>query len=105
MKKIKIKLEYQCFPVWIYDDNDNLLDNELPDELIGDDEVDLLCVILQEEFDLLYINDGNEFKYVGFQDTFSRNEFIKKADKVIQIIEKKVGGKYDVNNNVDIEKL
>jgi hypothetical protein len=77
MEKIRIKFEYQCFPIWLYDDNDNLLDNELPSCLIGDPAIDPLFVNLQEEFDSLFQNDGIEFQYVGFNQEAEKNDFFK----------------------------
>lgn len=40
MKKIKVQLEYRCFPIWLYDENGNLIDNDFPASLIGDPEID-----------------------------------------------------------------
>lgn len=105
MEKIKIKFEYQCFPVWLYDENDNLIDNELPNSLIGDVEVDPIFVSLQERFDSLFKNDGIEFEYVGFNHATSKNEFSKKLDNAIKLLQKKVGDKYIIENCLNIENL
>lgn len=40
VKKIKISLEYGCFPIWIYDEN-FLIDNELSNVLINDKDIEL----------------------------------------------------------------
>ncbi|MDO5774976.1 MAG: hypothetical protein Q4P16_11765 [Spirochaetales bacterium] len=32
---IKIKFDYMCFPVWIYNENNELKTNDLPDYLIS----------------------------------------------------------------------
>ena len=105
MKKIKLKLEYQCFPVWLYDENDNFIDNELPDEIIGDVEIDPLCVSLQEQYDSLYKNDGNEFAYVGFENTVSKNEFLAKLIHVVKILNEKIGKYYEIENSINIDNL
>lgn len=39
MKKIKLKFEYRCFPVWIYGENDELIENDLPPYLMGDNDI------------------------------------------------------------------
>ena len=39
MKVIKIKFEYGCFPVWIYGENNELIENDLPPYLIGDSDM------------------------------------------------------------------
>ena len=35
MKVIKIKFEYGCFPVWIYGEDNELIENDLPPYLIN----------------------------------------------------------------------
>lgn len=40
MKVIKIKFEYGCFPVWIYGENNEWIENDLPPYLIGDSDID-----------------------------------------------------------------
>lgn len=40
MNIIKIFLEYQCYPIWIYNEQGELVDNDLVEELKGEDEID-----------------------------------------------------------------
>ena len=42
MKVIKIKFEYGCFPVWIYGENNEWIENDLPPYLIGADTCPVL---------------------------------------------------------------
>jgi hypothetical protein len=105
MKKIKLKLGYQSFPIWLYDENDNFIENELPNELIGDDDIDPLCVHFQEQIDLLYKNDEYEFKYIGFENLLAKEAFEEKLIQIIKKLDKKVGKKYEILNNIDIDNL
>ena len=43
MKVIKIKFEYGCFPVWIYGENNEWIENDLPPYLIGDSDIEM-CI-------------------------------------------------------------
>ena len=45
MKVIKIKFEYGCFPVWIYGENNEFIENDLPPYLI-DQEIVILTLNL-----------------------------------------------------------
>ena len=38
MNTLKYSLEYQCYPIWNYDTSGVLVENDLPDELKGDQE-------------------------------------------------------------------
>ena len=105
MKRINLMLEYQCFPVWTYGEDGNLIDNNLPQELVGDSTIDSMCVDLQEEFDSLYHNDEKEFKYVGFDNAIIKEAFVKKIFQVLEELKQKVGSYYEINNNINIEHL
>ena len=54
MKVIKIKFEYRCFPLWIYGENNELIENDLPPYLIGDNDIDSKFVHIQEIYDDLF---------------------------------------------------
>ena len=54
MKVIKIKFEYGCFPVWIYGEDNELIENDLPPYLIGDSDIDPKFVNIQKIL-LLYL--------------------------------------------------
>ena len=74
-RTIKIKFEYKCFPVWIYGEDNHLIENDLPEYLIGDSEINLLFERLQEKYDALFIDDGSKFEFKGFLDIKEKKEF------------------------------
>lgn len=80
MKIIKINFEYKSFPVWIYDEEEKLIVNDLPDYLIGNEEIDPLFVKLQQEYDALFLDDGKEFKYKGFSDLVKEKDFYERVE-------------------------
>jgi hypothetical protein len=105
MMKIRIKFEYRCFPVWQYDCNDSLIENELPNSLLGDTVVDPLFVNLQEEFDSLFKDDGIEFKYIGFGEDDLKNQFIRRVDDAIKLLHDKLGDSYVIEKCLNAENL
>ena len=40
MNTLKISLEYRCYPIWEYSEDGDLIDNDLPEELLSDKELD-----------------------------------------------------------------
>ncbi len=58
MEKIKIELDYKCFPVWIYNDNNELETNDLPEYLIGDETIDYIFVEIQKTYDNLFVDNN-----------------------------------------------
>ena len=103
MKKIRISLEYGCFPVWIYDKNNQLVDNDLPSELIGERDIDPSFVRIQEIFDSLFLNDKKEFKYVGFKEDDQRESFLRDISSTIELLRSKLSDEYVVE--VDMSKI
>ena len=62
MKVIKIKFEYGCFPVWIYGENNELIENDLPPYLIGDSDIDPRFLNIQK----IYEEIG--YKEIGYKE-------------------------------------
>lgn len=104
MNIIRIKLEYGCFPVWIYSENDNLIENDLPPYLIGDDEIDPIFVHIQQIYDSLYINDSKEFKYIGFKDKEIKEAFGKELSNAIEVLKRKLDKEYVFDENPEMLK-
>ena len=104
MKVIKIKFEYGCFPVWIYGENDELVENDLPSNLIGDSDIDPKFVRIQEIYDSLYLDDGKEFKYIGFKENEERENFFREVFLAINLLKDKVNDEYIIEDNTDYLK-
>ena len=49
MNTVKINLEYGCFPVWVYDSEGNLVDNDFPEYLMEDEELESAWKLLQSK--------------------------------------------------------
>lgn len=101
MKKIIIKFDYRCFPIWIYEGND-LVDNDLPSELLDDKMLDETLVKLQEEYDNLFTDNNFLFEFRGFSDKKQEEKFILKVSEVEQELFLKLGDKYIIENEVNI---
>ena len=102
MKKIKIILEYKCYPMWIYNEDNEFIDNDLVDELKDDSELDSILMNIQDMYDKLYEDDELSFKYEGFKDENKKKKFILEIQKVIDLIKLKVNDKYIIENCVDL---
>lgn len=73
MKRIRISFEYQCCPVWVYDEDGYLLCNGLPDGMQADEALTALCGELQDMYDALFVDDGKVFEYLGFASEAERD--------------------------------
>ncbi len=104
MKVIKIKFEYGCFPVWVYGENDELVENDLPPYLIGDSDIDPKFVRIQEVYDSLYLDDGKEFKYIGFKENEEKESFFRELRLAINLLKDKLNDEYIIEDNTDYLK-
>ena len=105
MKRLKLKLEYQCFPVWEYDQYDRLVRNDLPEDWTKEGDLEQKCIILQEEFDNLYTDNGVIFEYVGFQTVEVKEKFIDALNELEDILKEKAKEAYEILNDVDTKSL
>lgn len=105
MKKIKVALEYKSFPIWVYDENETFLDNDSPELLLKDKRSDDKLVNLQATYDALFIDNSIEFEYKGFQSQDEKSKFEEDIREIIEIIDKDVKGRYEVENKIDMKKL
>lgn len=100
MKKIRIILEYRCYPVWVYNEKGEILLNDLPDELKNEIDIQNLLKDIQETYDSLFIDNKIEFRYKGFDNEVEEKEFIRKISKVVELIKLTVGNTYTIENSV-----
>ena len=56
-KEIRLMFDYECYPIWIYDEEGNFIDNDLIDEIEEDNKMVAILEELQNEFESLYLNN------------------------------------------------
>ena len=98
-------LDYECYPIWIYDENGKFVDNDLIDEIGKDDMLVSIIEELQSEFEALYLNNQEEFKYIGFSSENDKQKFAEKVERVYYSLCNLLDEKYIVKNMVNIQNL
>ncbi len=98
--KIIIRFEYNCFPVWIYNDNDFLIENDLPESLHNNVFLASKFISLQEEYNSLFIDDGVVFKYEGFKDHNSKEEFLTELNSAIDFLKREIKEEYVIEEHI-----
>jgi len=96
MKTIKIKFEYGCFPVWVYNTSGQLMDNDLPPHLMDDIELGATFTHLQEIYDALFINDDEKFQYTGFPSAEASVLFKNELSQAIDLLKQKAAHEYQI---------
>lgn len=104
-KEVRLMLDYQCYPIWIYDENGNFINNDLIDEIEEDDNVIAMLEELQDIFDSLYLDNEDEFKYIGFVSKEDKRSFEERANQVYNKLCNLLSEKYIINNMINIHDM
>lgn len=102
MKTIKIYLEYQCYPLWIYNDKGELVDNTIINELENETLIVKALDEIQEAYDHLFEDNEVNFEYKGFANEQEREQFLRLVNETVDDIESKLGNLYKVENKVNL---
>jgi hypothetical protein len=87
--------------MWIYDDNDFLVDNEIIDDLKNDMDIVPMLDEIEHTYNGLFEDIPIVFKYKGFSIESEREEFIQKLRDMVNLIQERVGDKYIVDDQID----
>ena len=96
MNTLKYSLEYHCYPIWHYDKDGDLIDNDLPAELLSNTELDSLLMKIQTIFDSLFIDTPKEFSSHGFYSESERQEFLSLLFTSVDYIREHYGDNYHI---------
>ena len=99
IKRIRVMLDYGCYPVWLYDENDLVIDTLLPENL-RDTELDAKFDDLQARYDALFINNEKEFSYRGFSSPEEKERFLADWEAAYDELERAIDGKYPITNEI-----
>ena len=105
LTKIRLLLEYGCYPVWLYDENGDVIDTLLPEELRDDTELDSKFDDLQARYDALFIDNSHEFSFVGFKSESDRKMFCSDWNTAVSDFISKLNGKYIIQNDVSLDNI
>lgn len=96
MKTIKIRMEYGCYPVWLYDDDGFVEDNALPPELASDQDLNERFASLQARFDATHVDTPTDFLNKGFAPPKEKESFKADLGAAVCELAKKCPNTYSV---------
>lgn len=101
MHTLKFKMEYKCYPIWEYDEKDELIDNCLPKEIEKDKYINNLLNTIQDTFDSLFINDKDEedFSNTKFKSKEEREKFMSNINLAKEYLINKYHNLYKIECN------
>ena len=90
LKYIRVFPEYGAYPVWLYDEDGDVIDTLLPEELRSDTFLDSLFDDLQERYNALFVDNKREFSFRGFSSEEERDKYIQDWNKAVTLLKERV---------------
>ncbi len=94
MRKLRLLLEYGCYPVWSYDEDGILLEDDFPYDDLPGGRLEELKKIISDEFDSTFINNEREFSHKGFDSKEDARKFIAHLDEFRTLIKERYSKDY-----------
>lgn len=105
VKEVRLMLEYQCYPIWLYDENGSFIDNDLISEIEENRHLLEILEELQRQFDGLYLDSQEKCEYIGFTSELDKGKFEEMAINVYTELCIALGRKYSVLNMIDVNSM
>lgn len=103
IKKIRVLLEYNTYCLWLYDENDEIIDNGNPPEWNSDAELTDAFMAVSDVYDTFFLDDGKEFSYVGCPDEITGNKLKDLFSLAMDLLYERNAGKYIIQNDVSFD--
>lgn len=103
IKKIRTLLEYDTYPLWIYEDEDFNIDNDAPLEWRDDKELEDAFMAVTKLYSTFFIDNPKEFSYIGPQNPDDISRLKQLAHMAMELLYKKNNGKYVIQNDLERE--
>ena len=100
IKKIRLMLEYNTYCIWLYDENEEVIDNDNPPEWDDDEKLTNAFMAVSDLYDTFYIDNDKEFRYVGCPDEKTREKLKALIAEAVDILMAKNNGKYQIQNDI-----
>ena len=101
ISKIRLMLEYNTYCVWLYNENDEIIDNDNPPEWKDDKELTDAFMAVCDLYDTFFIDNEKEFSFVGCPDEETRQKLISLINIAVDVLSRKIDGKYPIQNNIE----
>ena len=100
IKKLRLMLEYNTYCVWLYDENDEIIDNDNPPEWNDDQQLTDAFMAVSDLYDTFFIDNKTDFLYIGCPDDETRQELMRRIDYAVHLLYEKNAGKYTIVNDI-----
>lgn len=105
IKKIRLMLEYNTYCIWLYNEKNEIIDNDNPPEWDDDKKLTDAFMAVSDLYDTFFIDNKHEFRYIGCKDEKILQQLNKAVAHAVKILMEKNNGKYEIVNDIDLLTL
>lgn len=105
IKKIRLLLEYNTYCVWLYNENDEIIDNDNPPEWDDDQDLTSAFMAVSDIYDTFFVDNEKEFRYVGCDDERLLEKLRSAVITAVDLLHRKNNGKYTIVNDIALPEL
>lgn len=88
--------------MWIYDEDGELVDNNIASELMNEPSIVKALDEIQETYNNLFEDNEVSFEFKGFPQEQDREHFLRLVSETVNSIESKLSDSYKVENKIII---
>jgi len=103
IKKIRVMLEYNTYCLWLYNENDEIVDNNNPPEWDDDTALTDAFMAVSDLYDKFFVDNEKEFTYIGCPDDKTGQELRRQFTAAMDLLYEKNAGKYIIQNDVSMD--
>ena len=100
IKKIRVLLEYNTYCLWLYNEDDEIIDNDNPPEWDDDKELTDVFMAISDLYDTFFVDTKTEFYYKGCSDKAIIADLNHRIEYALSVLYKKNNGKYIIQNDI-----
>ena len=105
IKKIRLMLEYNTYCIWLYNEKDEIIDNDNPPEWDDDKKLTDAFMAVSDLYDTFFIDTKQEFRYIGCKDEKTLQQLREAVDYAVKVLMDKNNGKYEIVNDIELPSL
>ncbi len=105
IKKIRLMLEYNTYCIWLYNEQNEIIDNDNPPEWDDDKELTDAFMAVSDIYDTFFIDNKHEFRYIGCKDKETLQQLKDAVERAVNLLMVKNNGKYEIVNDICLPSL
>ncbi len=103
IKTIRVMLEYNTYCLWLYNENDEIVDNDNPPEWQDDKELTDAFMAVSDLYDTFFVETESDFHYIGCPDHATAERLRQLITHAMLLLYRKNNGRYIIRDDIHFD--